>query len=100
MNLFLKGVLKITESPEPFKDENGVDVSYHINTIKDEEGRVLVVNSKDSYEQFEGKTGIFRLKARPMEDAFKKDGSAYRGLLKLSLQGFTETEEIIEEHIA
>lgn len=92
MKAYVQGTLKIVESPEPFNDSAGKPVIYFINHIKTEDGELLVVNSKDSYEHVEGKEGVFALRVRNVEDAFRRDGGSYRGLTKLALAGFAENE--------
>lgn len=100
MYLFLNAVIKMVESPEPFKDqETGQMVQYYVNTIKTPEGEVLVCNSKDNYTEFEGESGVVKLRCRNVEDAFKKDGAFYKGLSKLTLAGFTAGDELPAEDI-
>jgi len=99
MFLFLNASIRIVEKPEPFADENGQPVHYFINTIKTKEGEVLVINSKDNYEEFEGQEGVVKLRCRSVDDAFKKDGAYYKGLSKLTLAGFTAGDELPAEDI-
>jgi len=99
MYVFLNASIRIVEKPEPFADDEGKPVVYFINTIKTKEGEVLVINSKDNYEEFEGQEGVVKLRLRSIEDAFKKDGSFYKGLSKLTLAGFTAGDELPSEDV-
>jgi len=91
---YVQGALKIVEKPEPFADENGRPVEYFINHIKAEDGTLLVVNSKDSFEHVEGKEGVFKLRLKGVDDARRATGGVYKGLSKLSLAGFVEDETL------
>lgn len=88
--LYVRGTLKITESPAPFQDENGQEVVYFKNYFKTEDGELLELNSKDNYELFEGKTGTATLNARLQQNS---------KLFKLSMASFEEGEEQEEDEI-
>jgi len=93
--VYLEAKLAMVESPEPFNDENGNKVEYFINHLKTPDGEVLVVNSKASFEELEGKEGVFKLRARSVDDALRAGrGGMYRGLSKLTLAGFVEGETL------
>jgi len=83
MNLFANAEVKIVEK-QSFTDEGGTTVEYFVNYIKNDEGEVLELNSKNDYTEFEGKTGVVKIRARKQET---------RGF-KLTMVGFVEGDVI------
>jgi len=83
MIAYTRGTIKISEEAEPFQDENGQEVKYSVNYIKFDDGKVLELNSRDSYNEFEGKEGICKIKIVPQFNA--------KGY-KLTLSGFKTDE--------
>jgi len=92
MNLYANVTLRIVEKNN-FADENGQNVEFCTNFLKDEDGSVLDVNSKEDFSEHEGKFGVAKIRVRKIENA--------KGF-KLSLQGFTPGEggEDTEDEIA
>lgn len=88
MKLYAHGVLKITETPEPFQDQNGQTVTYFKNYFKTDDGELLEINSSKNFVEFEGQTGIATITARKTQD-----GKTY----KLSLNAFQEGATLNEE---
>jgi len=83
MKLFADVTLKMIEL-NSFSDENGKTVDYYTNYLKNPEGNALVINSKESFEKFEGKTGVAGIEVR--EDNEKANR------FKLSLKTFIASE--------
>lgn len=90
MILYTNGTIKITEQGEVFKGEDGADVVYFKNYCKNSEGEVIELNSKDNYEQFEGKEGVLKIRARKNETS--------KGY-KLTLAGFSEGNDLPADSI-
>lgn len=101
MHLYVEAKLAMVEKPEPFNDENGKPVVYYINHLKTDEGAVLVANSGTDFSEHESKRGVAKLRVRTADDAFRQAGGSYKGLVKLSLAGFTPGDQASpEEEIA
>lgn len=84
MITYANATLQIVERNN-FKDpETGNDVKFNTNFLKDEEGKVLKVNSAIDFTDYEGKKGVAVVRVREQE-----------GKVKLSLQKFIETDEPI-----
>lgn len=89
MIAYAKGTIKISEEADPFQDENGQEVKYNVNYIKFDDGRVVELNSRDNFSQYEGKEGICKLNLYPNFNA--------KGY-KVTLAGFKvdETDDLGE----
>jgi len=86
MIAYTRGTIKISEEQEPFNDENGQEIKYCINYIKFDDGKLIEVNSKDNYTEYEGQEGICQLKFVPLFNA--------KGF-KITLTGFkVDTTEL------
>jgi len=83
MILQTNATLKIVEK-NSFKDQEGKEINYHINYLKDEEGGVLEVTSGPDFSGYEGQSGVATITPR------KREGGGY----KLSLTDFTPEASI------
>jgi len=71
MQFYTNVELKITEN-NSFKGDDGTDVKYHTNFLKDADGSVMEVTGTRDFSGFEGKRGLAVLRAR------KRDGGGFR----------------------
>jgi len=89
MKMYVEAMLKISEHNN-FAGENGETVEYDTNYLKDNDGNMLIVNSKASFAPAEGKSGVAILEIR--EDSEKKNR------FRISLKGFAEGQVIEDYH--
>jgi len=78
MQLKTNATLKIVEKNN-FKGEDGKEVSYFINYLKDDEGGVLETTSGRDFSEFEGQDGVAIIAPRKRTEG---------GGFKLSLADF------------
>jgi len=69
----------------PDREKPGETIEFYTNYLKNSEGEMLQVNSKESYEKFEGKSGVATIEITP-----RQSGGGY----KLSLKEFSEGIEL------
>jgi len=86
MKLYANATLRIVEK-NSFADENNQTVEFFTNFLKNEDGEVIEVNSKEDYSEHEGKFGVAAIRVR------KQDTKGF----KLTLAGFVPGEAAPEE---
>jgi len=84
MNVYANCTLQIVERNNFRDPESGQEIKFNTNFLKDEEGKVLKVNSAIDFTANEGQTGIAVIRVREQDNK-----------VKLSLQKFVETDEPI-----
>jgi len=84
MQLQTHATLKITER-NSFKDQEGKDVEYYANFLKDGEGQVLEIPGTTDFSEHEGRDGVATIRAR------KREGGGF----KLSLVDFIPEATIV-----
>jgi hypothetical protein len=84
MKTYIPARIAVVEKNSFPDKETGQTIEFYTNYVKNSDGEMLQVNSKESFEAFEGKSGVCTIEISPRSNG---------GGFKLSLRGFSEGEE-------
>jgi len=92
MKLYTKAkIVAVEKNSFPDKENPGRTIEFYTNSLRNSDGEVLAVNSRDSYLEHEGVFGVAAIEITP-----RSQGGGY----KLSLREFTPATEQPEETIS
>lgn len=91
--MYIEGMLAVVQ-PGSFTNDKGEEVIWYVNHIRvrDEDGttEVYKFNSKESFQEAEGRSGVFKLRAYKQRQVFDPANKALDNLYKISVVGFKQ----------
>jgi len=85
MKAYIVGKIAVVEKNTFPDKETGQTIEFFTNYVKNSNGEMLQVNSKESYEQYEGQSGVLGIEITPRTQG---------GGFKLSLREFSTGETL------